>query len=201
MWGEFVAKEEEIDKILKYGRELGYPLILDESVKFFIESVSNVQPKKVLEIGTAIGYSGSLILSNCEGELITLEKNENSAKIAVENFKKLGFNDRVKVVNCDAGEFIESCKDKFDFIFLDGPKAQYLHYKERLIGLLNIGGVLFADNVLFRGLVCKEGEPERKYRTIVNNLRQFLKEIENDDRLETKIYNIGDGISISKKIK
>ena len=192
---------KDINEILKYGRELGYPLILDDSAKFFIETIKSDQPKKILEIGTAIGYSGSLILTNCGGELVTVEKNEQSAKIATENFARQGLSDRVKVINCDAKEFIDNCNDKFDFIFLDGPKAQYLHYKEKLIDCLNVGGVLFADNVLFRGLVCKAGEPERRYRTIVNNLRQFLKEIENDERLETKIYNIGDGVSVSRKIK
>ena len=103
--------EDEINGILKYGRELGYPLILDDSAKFFVETIRQKKPKTILEIGTAIGYSGSLILTNCTGELVTVEKNEASAKIATENFARQGLANRVKVVNCDAKEFIDNCKD------------------------------------------------------------------------------------------
>lgn len=193
--------EKEIDEILKRGRALGYPLLLDESVKFFTKFVEELNPKKILEIGTAIGYSGSLMLSVCGGSLVTLELNERSANIATENFKKLGFSDRVQVVNIDAKEYLQNCQEKFDFIFLDGPKGQYINYKEKLIDLLDVGGVLLADNVLFRGMVESSEPVPHRYRTIVNNMRKFIDEINNDARLETQVYHIGDGISVSKKIK
>lgn len=199
--GDVANMSEEIEDILKFGRELGYPLILDDSAKFFIDLIKAENPHKILEIGTAIGYSGSLILTNCNGQLTTLEKNPQSADIARQNFAKQGLSDRVTVLTCDAGEYLPTLSGEFDFIFLDGPKAQYLHYKNDLIRLLRVGGVLVADNVLFRGLVCKAGEPERRYRTIVKNLRQFLKEIENDDNLQTHIHNIGDGVSVTRKLK
>lgn len=199
--GDVANMSEEIEDILKFGRELGYPLILDDSAKFFIDLIKAENPHKILEIGTAIGYSGSLILTNCNGQLTTLEKNPQSADIARQNFAKQGLSDRVTVLTCDAGEYLPTLSGEFDFIFLDGPKAQYLHYKNDLIRLLRVGGVLVADNVLFRGLVCKAGEPERRYRTIVKNLRQFLKEIENDDNLQTHVHNIGDGVSVTRKLK
>ncbi|MGN1227576.1 MAG: O-methyltransferase [Christensenellales bacterium] len=190
---------DKLEEILKFGRDFGFPLIRDDSANFLVETVRQYQPKKVLEIGTAIGYSGSLILSCCDCKLITIEKNEQSAKIAKDNFARLGFENRVQVVNDDAKNFIDNCNDKFDFIFLDGPKGQYLHYKEKLINMLNNGGVLFADNVLFRGLVKSSEQPPKQYKTIVNNMRAFLNEIENDDRLETTIYTLGDGVSVSIK--
>lgn len=190
----------EINEILKFGRELGYPLMLDNSVKLLIETVQNLKPDKVLEIGTAIGYSGSLILSSCDCNLITLEKNSDSAEIAKSNFAKLGLSDRVQVINVDAMDYLTNCNEKFSFIFLDGPKGQYLHYKDKLIDLLEVGGVLLADNVLFRNYVRGNEEVPRKFKTLVNNLRLFLNQIENDKRLQTTIYNIGDGVSISKKL-
>ncbi|MBQ8749334.1 MAG: O-methyltransferase [Clostridia bacterium] len=190
----------EINEILKFGRELGYPLMLDDSVKLLIETVQNLKPNKVLEIGTAIGYSGSLILSSCDCNLITLEKNSDSAEIAKSNFAKLGLSDRVQVINVDAMDYLINCNDKFSFIFLDGPKGQYLHYKDKLIDLLEVGGILLADNVLFRNYVRGNEEVPRKFKTLVNNLRLFLNQIENDKRLQTTIYNIGDGVSISKKL-
>ena len=196
----YLGMSEEIDNILKYGRELGFPLIKDDSVRVLIESVKKYNPKRILEIGTAIGYSGAQMLNVCDANLITLEKNSDSANIALQNFKNLNLQNRVQVINCDAKDYIEKCTEKFDFIFLDGPKAQYLHYKEKLIDLLNVGGVLFADNVLFRGYVKGGKEFPHRLKTIVVNLRQFLDEIVNDNRLKTEIIDVGDGVSISVKI-
>ena len=191
---------EKIDEILKYGREFGFPLIKDDAVHLLIAKVKEFKPKRILEIGTAIGYSGSQMLDAYSGStLVTLEKNSESATIAVNNFEKLGLNKRVQVINCDAKAYLDSCNEKFDFIFLDGPKGQYLHYLEQLINLLNNGGVLFADNVLFRGYVNGGVEYPHKFKTIVTNLRQFLEKIQIDDRLNTTIYEIGDGVSISVK--
>ena len=196
----YFGMSEEIDKILKYGREFGFPLIKDDAVELLIDSVKKLKPKTILEIGTAIGYSGAQMLFACESStLVTLEKNSESVRIAEQNFKKLDLTKRVTIINCDAMDYINSCDDKFDFIFLDGPKGQYLHYKDKLIDMLNSGGALFADNVLFRGYVRGGKEFPHKFKTLVVNLRQFLSEIENDDKLVTTIYEIGDGVSISIK--
>lgn len=192
---------DKLDEIRKFGVIEGYPIIKDESTERFIEILKSVNPNRILEIGTAIGYSGSLMLLNSNASLDTIEMNQESARIARNNFEKLGLGDRVKVLVGDANEVIDTLiGEKYDFIFLDGPKGQYIKYLNRLIELLNIQGVLLADNVLFRGYIEGDNVP-KKYRTLVNNLRKFNDAIMSDDRLISDILHIGDGLSVSKKIK
>lgn len=191
--------EKEIKEIEAFGRINGYPIIRERGAQVLVDLVKENKPKKILEIGTAIGYSGSLMLLNSSATLITLEINEESALIARENFKKLGLENRVEVVVGDAKESIAKLTEKFDFIFLDGPKGQYIHYLDALLDLLNNGGLLVADNVHYHGLVLKEGVPEKKHRTIVNNLRKYLQRVTSDDKLKTEVLPFADGIAITRK--
>ncbi len=196
--------ENIIKDIEKFGRENDYPIILDESKDFILNEIKNTNVSNILEIGTCIGYSGSLLLLNCkQANLTTIEKNEDVASIAKENFTKLNLDKRVNLIVEDAKVAIEKLQEKYDLIFLDGPKAQYKNYLPILIKLLNVGGVLIADNVLFKGFVNKDENEflPRGIRSIVRGLRIFLQEVTTDERLTTKVYDVGDGISVSKKIK
>lgn len=196
--------ENIIKDIEKFGRENDYPIILDESKDFILNEIKNANVSNILEIGTCIGYSGSLLLLNCkQANLTTIEKNEDVASIAKENFTKLNLDKRVNLIVEDAKVAIEKLQEKYDLIFLDGPKAQYKNYLPILIKLLKVGGVLIADNVLFKGFVKKDENEflPRCIRSIVRGLRIFLQNITADERLSTKVYDVGDGISISKKIK
>ncbi len=179
------------------------PILRDESISFLFDTVKKYQPKRILEIGTYIGYSASVLLSaSPNSTLDTVELKEENAVLARENLKE--YNSRVQVFCMDAKEFLEEAQKKnktYDFIFLDGPKGQYLHYLPILTNLLEVGGILFADNVYFHGMVKKEGVPPHKHRSIITNLRNFLKEISTSLIFETEILDIGDGISVSKKIK
>ena len=192
---------EDIQLVGINGRNAKYPVIKDEGALFLEEFIKDKQPNKVLEIGTAIGYSGSLMLNAGAKELITIEINEDSAKKAEENFRNLDLWDRVEILLGDAKDILPKLNQKFDVIFLDGPKGQYVKYLPSLLSLLQVGGYLIADNVLFRGMVKSEEIIPHRYRTLVNNLRKFLKEIENDKRRETCVHDIGDGLSVSCKIK
>ena len=132
--------------------------------------------------------------------LDTVEIKEENSNLARENLKVFG--GRVEVFCQDAKDFIETkCKEKkkYDFIFLDGPKGQYVRYLPILKELLESGGVLVADNVYFHGMVKMEGKIPHKHRSIVNNLRQFINDITLDTDFQTTIYDIGDGISVSYK--
>lgn len=179
------------------------PVVRDESADFLYHFCVENKPKNVLEIGTFIGYSGCLILSaNNDTKLTTVEINEDNYKNAISNFNEYGFKDRVNVFLGDAKEVIEKLLDenkKYDLIFLDGPKGQYMRYLPTLKKLLLSNGYLIADNVYFHGLVLKNGHIEHKHRTIVNNLRTFLNMIKEDKDFSSEVLNIGDGISISKK--
>ena len=174
------------------------PIMKDESMALLSKFCAENKPKRILEIGTYIGFSASVMLSACDGSLVTLEKNADNAKLAQKNLSSFG--DRAKVILTDAFDYIVSQDiEKFDLIFLDGPKGQYINYLPYLKNLLNDGGLLIADNVYFHGLVRQEGAVKHKLRTIVVNLRKFLKAITTDLDFETTIFDVGDGVSVSKK--
>ena len=174
------------------------PIVRPKTSEILIEKIKEINPKNILEIGTAIGYSGLLMLNNSSANLITLEKDEKMFNLAIQNFEKEGVSDRVKIILGDCKDYIEKEEGKFDFIFLDGPKSHYLEYLPHLIKMLNKGGMIFCDNVLFQGLVKGENEPPKKFRTIVNNLRKFLEVVENDKMLNSKVLDVEDGICIIK---
>lgn len=183
-----------------FARKNWVPILRDKSADFLCKIISDEKPKQILEIGTCIGYSGILMLENSpESFLTTIEKEEERAKQARINFEEAGYADRVKVINEDAEITINRLnleRKKFDFIFLDGPKGQYVKYLPVLKSLLTEKGILFADDIFYHGLV-KEGYPKHKHRTIVFRLREFIERITTDPDLETEIFDIEDGISVS----
>lgn len=177
------------------------PIVRSESIKLLSSLIEKHKPKQILEIGTFIGYSASVMLESFSGSFVTtIEKNKENAECAVKNLKELGFEERFEVVNADASDFlIENQNKKFDFIFLDGPKGQYVRYLPYLKNMLNEGGVLVADDILFYGLVRSQQKIDHKHRSLVNNLRKFLEVLQNDKDLETVIYDFENGMSVSVK--
>ncbi len=174
------------------------PIIQKETMHFLKFLMSVIKPEKILEIGTAIGYS-SLVFSQYlkdGGKIITVELDEDMAKIALENFKKAQ-NKSIKLIIGDGGDVLLNTNEKFDVVFLDANKSLYLHSLPDIKRILKKGGVLIADNVLYKGMVASgELETFRK-KTLVKNLRDFLYEISNDGCFTTSILPIGDGISVS----
>ena len=197
----------EFDNLLKildeekdFAKSYYIPIIRPESSKILYDIVGSYNPNSILEIGTAIGFSGSIMLSNTNAHLTTIELKEELYNKAKELFSKLGFSERVTQVLGDAKIEIEKLLDsnlKYDFIFLDGPKGQYLYYLPTLTKLLNTGGVIVADNVLFMGMVEGEDHVPHRKRTIVNNLRKYL-QIVNEYPYETELLHVEDGIAITK---
>ena len=187
-----------IDDIRAYARDKNIPIMRDKTIKELIDNIITNKPLRILEIGTAIGYSGIIMLSNSVAELMTIEIDEDRADIARGNFTKARLNNRVKLIVGDANEVIPCITLKYDFILLDGPKGHYNEMLPYLLEILNINGILFADNVLYMGLV-EADEVGHKHRTIVNNMRKFLDMITNDKRLDSRIIKIDDGIIIAAK--
>lgn len=191
---------EILEEIYAYAKENHIPIVRDITKDYLIEEVKNSKPNSILEIGTAIGYSGSLMLLNSNAKLVTLEKNETSFEIAKSNFEKLGLTDRVEQILGDAMETLQELVKQgrtFDFIFLDGPKGQYFRYLQIIKHLVKSGSVIFADNVEYFGMVKSNVYPHRK-KTIVVSLQNYLNEVENSPSFETKVYDIDDGFSITK---
>ena len=184
----------------EYAKVNFVPIIRQKSAKFLYDFIKTNQFKTILEIGTAIGFSGSIIIGAGVERLITIDINEDYLKMAKETFSKFGILDKIEIICGDAFDYIKKFDKenrKFDMIFLDGAKGQYITYLPILARLLNKNGVIFADNVLLHGMVeSKEIIPHKK-RTMVVNLRKYLDAI-NSAPYETELVRLEDGIAITR---
>ncbi len=199
----------EINQIYTNAKTYGVPVIRTESHKILEKLVESVNPKHILEIGTAVGYSGITMLEKSSADLITIEHNKDSILQAKKNFKSHKLDSRVKIMKGDCLVAIskllstEKYNEYFDFIFLDGPKAQYDLMLEGLIKLLSPNGTLVADNVLFRGYV--EGDikaPTKRYKTIIKRLNTFIENCKNNPQIVSfKLIDTEDGIIVATKGK
>lgn len=185
------------------------PIIKDDALKKISSYIDENDIKYILEIGSAVGYSAiSFALINEDIKVFTIEKDEERYNIALDNIKKMKLEHRIKIQLGDANNIIKSSEfkeeyneflndNKFDMLFLDAAKGQYLNFFKNGIVNLKSFGYIIADNVLFKGYVLGEYK-EKKHRTIVNNLREFLEEIRNPKKFDTTIFEIDDGLSVTK---
>lgn len=192
---------EEIQSVRRDAFRAEIPVSDDETLNFLCTVIGALQPERILELGTAVGVSGSAMLKSCKrAHLTTVERDENFYKKAVENFEKLGLSDRVTAVSGDAGEVIERLDGKFDFIFLDCAKVQYIKYLPRLKTLLKPCGVLVADDVLLFGYVIGETEVPKKRKMLVEHVKEYLEAVTHDEELSTTVLDIGNGVAMSVKL-
>ena len=190
-----------LKKLEEYALENQVPIIRPLSREILAKEVAAKNPSKILEIGTAIGFSGCLMLNSAPNStLTTIEIDAKSFEVAKQNFAEAGFTNRVNQILGDASEVVKTLEGKFDFIFLDGPKSQYVKQLPYLVNLLSVGGVLLADNVLFMGQVLSDIYPKHKHRSMILKLRQFIRDIQSDKRLTSEIIDIEDGLLLAKKI-
>lgn len=192
-------KDERMRAITAYADERMIPVLLPESAVLLEQLVGLKKPKKILEIGTAIGYSAALILRNCDGKITTIEINEEYAEKAKSNLSSLGYDGRYTVFLGDADDILPFMDGKFDFVFIDGPKTRYPGFLPHIKRMLSPGGVLLADNVFFNGMVTGEGEVKHSKQTIINGLDKFLHDLASDPDYTTSILPVGDGMSLSVK--
>lgn len=190
-----------LDKIKLDAIENHVPILQDMSLEFIKLLLKLKKPARILEIGTAVGYSAinfSKYLEGKNSKLVTIERNEARYNKAIENIKNMDLESKIEVVFKDAVEYLETMdiNDKFDVIFIDAAKGQYPRFLDKALTLINKDGVIIADNVLFKGRVMS-GYNEHRNRTAVNRLRSFIEVISTDERLDTQIFDIGDGISVS----
>ncbi len=196
-------EDESLFQLEKYARENHVPIIEPEVARFIQMIIRLKKPARVLELGTAIGYS-SIIMNkaNRNSTIVTVEKDPKMVNLAKKNIKTFGLEDSITVVESDALDYLTENKDEFDFIFIDAAKGQYLKYFKASEKLINKNGIILCDNVLFKGLVCDEEALTTRHKkmTIVRRLNSFLKYITNLEEFETSIIPIDDGVSISYKI-
>ena len=188
-------------KIKQYAKENSVPIITDEGITFLLEQIKKYNVKEVLEIGTAIAYSSSL-MALAGACVTTIERDLNMYKQALININELGLKDRIRVIFKDALEAYPLVEDrKYDLIFIDAAKAQYEKFFNIYTPLLNEGGIVVCDNLDFHGLVKEEDltSYSRNLRSMIKKIRLFRNFLENNENYTTKIFNIGDGMSVSIK--
>lgn len=193
--------EEKLFALLAAAKKRGEPVLRDKSFELLLQTVKKVCPKTVLEVGVNVGLSGIAILLSCPSASLTgIEIDEDKANEAKANYRFFGVENRAKIFLGDASEIVPLLSGKYDFIFLDGPKGHYGEYCENLLSALNVGGVLFADNVLYRGYVGEGKKAPHKHATIKHGMENFLKKVTGDKRLKTVVYEIEDGVSVTEKL-
>lgn len=192
--------KELILEMEHYASTNNVPIIELDAIKFIMKYIKLNQVKSILEIGTAIGYSAILMANaNSFCEITTIERDEKRYKEAVKNVNKSGLDKRIELVYNDAMEVnLTNCK--FDLIFIDAAKGQYIKYFEKFCNYLNPGGVIITDNLKFHGLVKnKDLIKSKNVRGIVNKIEKYIEFLKENDEYITKFYDIGDGLSVSFK--
>lgn len=193
-----MVDNNKIEQIRIKARENYVPILQDVSLEFIEKILEERKPKSILEVGTAVGYSALCFSRHLAegGKIVTMELNEEMVRIARENIKDNGMEDVIEVIHSDAYEHMKTLDEKFDVVFIDAAKGQYMKYLDEAMRLTKSGSIIIADNVLFKGRVLGDYN-EHKHRTAVNRLREYLKRIEEDERLESSLHDIGDGIAVS----
>ncbi len=176
----------------------GIPVADDETLNFLLLTLAATKPMRILEIGTAVGLSSVAMLLACpRARLTTMELEEDRYLEAKQNFVEFGVFDRVNAYLGDAGEILAMMDGEFDFVFLDGPKAQYEKYLFDLKRLMKKGAILFADDVLLYGWVSGEEPTPQKRHSIVDKIRSYLDTVTKDKDFITSVLDIGDGVALS----
>lgn len=194
----------ELGKIQQKAYQDKVPVIPKDVVHLISFILSVKRPKKVLEIGAAVGFSSALMSTFLAegGSITTIERQEIMISKAQENHKKLNLKDRITLLEGDANDILPTLNDEYDVIFMDAAKGQYINILDECLRLLKVGGILIADDILHKGNVTLDiEEVPRRQRTTYNRMNEFLKRITNDPCLETSILTVDDGVALCHKIK
>ena len=192
-----------LNEIELYARKTNVPIIRTEMQSFLKLLLSIKKPLRILEVGTAIGFSALLMSEYAPKDctITTIEKYEKRIPIARGNFEKAGKLDQITLLTGDATDILKKLKEPYDFIFMDAAKGQYIHFLPDILRLLNQGGILVSDNVLQDGdIIESRYAVTRRNRTIHARMRDYLYELKHMDKLITSILPVGDGVTLSVKV-
>ena len=192
---------KELGKIKKKALEEHIPIIMDDTLEVIAKILKEKEPERILEIGTAVGYSAicfSEYLSK-DGKIDTIERDEERVQEAKINIKAVGVEEKINILEGDAVEILPTLNEKYDVVFIDAAKGKYPFFLEQALRLLKEDGIIFADNILYKGYVMSDYN-KHKQRTAVTHLREYIKEATENPNLDTQILEVGDGLAITKKI-
>lgn len=190
---------DELEKIKKKALEDKVPIIMDDTLEAVAKILSEIKPNKILEIGTAVGYSAICFSEYLQenGKIDTIERDTERVKEARENIKRAEAEDKINIYEGDAVEILPTLNDEYDVVFIDAAKGKYPFFLNQALRMIKTGGMIIADNVLYKGYVMSDYN-KHKQRTAVRNLREYIAQITNNTKLETEILEVGDGLAISK---
>ena len=191
--------KNKLEEIKQKALEDHIPIIMDDTLEVIGKKLKENPPKRILEIGAAVGYSAmcfSEFLAE-DGIIDTIERDEERIKEAKVNIKNVGVEDKINLYEGDAVEILPTLNGKYDMVFIDAAKGKYPFFLKEALRMINQNGVIFADNILYKGYVMSDYN-KHKQRTAVRNLREYIKEVSENPNLETEILEVGDGLAISK---
>lgn len=189
----------ELEKIKQKALNEHIPIIMDDTLEVIAKILTEKRPKRILEIGAAVGYSAmcfSKYLAE-DGLIDTIERDEKRIEEAKQNFKKVEVENKINLYEGDAVEILPTLNEKYDVVFIDAAKGKYPFFLKEALRMLKQDGIIFADNILYKGYVMSDYN-KHKQRTAVRNLREYIKETTENPNLETEILEVGDGLAISK---
>lgn len=190
-----------IEQIKENALKEHIPIIMDDTLEVVSKILKDVKPKRILEIGTAVGYSAIRFSEYLQenGSIDTIERDKQRIDEAKQNIKELNLEGKINIYEGDALEILPTLTGHYDVVFIDAAKGKYPIFLNEALRMLNYNGIIIADNVLYKGYVMSDYN-KHKQRTAVRGLREFLKILKENENLETKILEVGDGLAISKKI-
>ena len=193
---------EELLKIKQKALDDKIPIIMDDTLDVISKILIENQPERILEIGSAVGYSAicfSKYLAQ-EGRIDTIERDTQRAEECRNNLKKVGVENKIKLYEGDAVEILPTLNEKYDIVFIDAAKGKYPFFLEQALRMLKEDGIIFADNILYKGYVMSDYN-KHKQRTAVTHLREYIKETTENPNLQTEILEVGDGLAITRRRK
>lgn len=189
----------ELEKIKQKALENHIPIIMDDTLEVMEKYLVEMKPDKILEIGTAVGYSAMCFTKFLaeNGKIDTIERENERVQEAKENIKKVGVEEKIQIYEGDAVEILPTLNEKYDVVFIDAAKGKYPFFLKEALRMIKPNGIIFADNILYKGYVLSDYN-KHKQRTAVRNLREYIKEVSENPNLETEILEVGDGLAISR---
>ena len=191
--------KKELEKIKQKALDDHIPIIMDDTLAVIEKYLNENKPEKILEIGTAVGYSAicfTEVLSE-NGKIDTIERDTERVKEAKKNIKLAEVEEKINIFEGDAVEILPTLGNKYDVVFIDAAKGKYPFFLKEALRMIKPNGIIFADNILYKGYVMSDYN-KHKQRTAVRNLREYIKEVSENPNLETEILEVGDGLAISK---
>jgi len=188
-----------LKELEEYAKENNVPIVQKETAKFLELMVTIKKPLKILELGTAIGYSSILMAVNSEAHITSIDRSEEMVNLALQNIHKYGLEKRIDVILGDCTESLKNLKDEYDIIFIDAGKGHYEDFFNECLRMLKKDGIVIADNVLFRGMVANRELLIRRKITIVKRMKSYLDVVSNNKNLVTSVIPMGDGIAVTTR--